>query len=485
MTEEVGLEERAAKLAALREQGIDPYAGSYAVSHNAPQVVNGFDALEGHEVEIAGRLVAIRSHGKATFAHLDDGAGKIQLYFRQDTLGKEAYDVLVKLVDIGDIIGVRGTVFRTHTGEVTISTLEYKLLSKSLRPLPEKWHGLRDTELRYRQRYLDFIANPKARANVLLRAKVLTLVRQFLEDRDFLEVDTPILQPVYGGALAKPFVTFHNALQANFYLRIAPELYLKRLIVGGFPRVFEICRNFRNEGISATHNPEFTALEVYEAFGDYRSMMVLTEEMFAFIAHGLFGTTRVTMAGHEMDLARPWTRLSLKEAFQRLAGVEMTDLLDLSFAREYLRDHQIQVEKKLSWASVIDEILKKKIEPQLIGPVFLYDYPTVLSPLARNKAGEPDWVERFQPILVGIEMGNAFSELADPSEQRRRFQLQTEQREGGDEETHPMDEDFVHALEYGMPPTGGLGIGLDRLIMLLAGEESLREIILFPTLRPK
>lgn len=485
MADEVGLEERAAKLAALRRHGIEPYAGPYSASHNAPQVVEDFTRLEGQEVSLAGRLVAFRLHGKASFAHLDDGEGRIQLYFRQDTLGEEEYSRLTKLVDIGDILGVKGSVFRTHTGEVTVAVQSYTLLSKALRPLPEKWHGLRDTEIRYRQRYLDFIANPKARANIRLRARMLTLLRDFMNERGYLEVDTPILQPVYGGALAKPFVTYHNALATNLYLRIAPELYLKRLIVGGFPKVFEIGRNFRNEGISATHNPEFTALEVYQAFGDYHSMMVLTEEMFAALAQGIFSTTRVTLAGQEVELAPPWQRLSLQEAFRTLAGVEMEALRDLTLAKEYLKTHSIQVEKKLSWASIIDEVLKKQIEPQLIGPVFLFDYPTVLSPLARNKPGQPDWVERFQPILVGIEMGNAFSELADPAEQRLRFQRQAEQREGGDEEAHPMDEDFVTALEFGMPPTGGLGIGLDRLIMLFAQEESLREIIAFPTLRPK
>ncbi|MCX5970899.1 MAG: lysine--tRNA ligase [Coprothermobacterota bacterium] len=485
MADEVGLEERAAKLAALRRHGIEPYDGTYSASHNAPQVVEEFVRLEGQEVSLAGRLMAFRLHGKASFAHLDDGEGRIQLYFRQDTLGEEDYSRLTKLVDIGDILGVRGSVFRTHTGEVTVAVQSYTLLSKALRPLPEKWHGLRDTEIRYRQRYLDFIANPKARANIRLRARLLTLLRDFMNERGYLEVDTPILQPVYGGALAKPFVTYHNALATNLYLRIAPELYLKRLIVGGFPKVFEIGRNFRNEGISATHNPEFTALEVYQAFGDYHSMMVLTEEMFAALAQGIFGTTLVTLAGQEVELAPPWQRLSLQDAFRALAGVEMEALRDLTLAKEYLKTHGIQVEKKLSWASIIDEVLKKQIEPQLIGPVFLFDYPTVLSPLARNKPGQSDWVERFQPILVGIEMGNAFSELADPAEQRLRFQRQAEQREGGDEEAHPMDEDFVTALEFGMPPTGGLGIGLDRLIMLFAQEESLREIIAFPTLRPK
>jgi len=485
MADEVGLEERAGKLAALRQQGIEPYDGPYSASHIAPQVVEDFTTLEGQEVSLAGRLVAFRLHGKASFAHLDDGEGRIQLYFRQDALGEEAYSRLTKLVDIGDILGVRGSTFRTHTGEVTVAVKSYTLLSKALRPLPEKWHGLRDTEIRYRQRYLDFIANPKARDNIRLRARIMTLVRDFLSDRGFLEVDTPILQPVYGGALAKPFVTYHNALATNLFLRIAPELYLKRLIVGGFPKVFEICRNFRNEGISATHNPEFTALEVYQAFGDYHSMMTLTEEMFAALAQGVFGTTRVTLAGQEVELAPPWQRLSLQEAFRTMAGVEMEALRDMTLAKEYLKTNGIQVEKRLSWASIIDEVLKKKIEPQLVGPVFLFDYPTVLSPLARNKPGQSDWVERFQPILVGIEMGNAFSELADPTEQRLRFQRQVEQRDGGDEEAHPMDEDFVTALEFGMPPTGGLGIGLDRLIMLFAQEDSLREIIAFPTLRPK
>jgi len=484
MSEESSENERQRKLEKLQELGIEPYNGPYPVTHRAPLIQAGFPELEGQSVAVAGRLVAIRVHGKAAFAHLDDGEGRIQLYLRADTLA-DAYTTFTDLLDIGDIIGCAGTVFKTRTGEVTISVQEFKLLTKSLRELPEKWHGLKDVELRYRQRYLDFIANSKARQNIHLRVRMIALVRRFLEDRDFLEVETPILQPIYGGAMARPFVTHHHALNLPLYLRIAPELYLKRMTVGGFNRVYEIGRNFRNEGISSTHNPEFTALEIYQAYADYRDMMKLTEELIAFLAQQIFDSYRIPMAGTEINLEPPWERLSLQQAFQRHAGIEIESLQDLAFARNYLGQNSIRVEKKLSWGTAVDEILKKRVEPELKGPVFLYDYPTVLSPLAKNKPGDPDWVERFQPIIAGIELGNAFSELADPREQRIRFQRQHQEKEKGDEEAHPMDEDFVTALEYGMPPTGGLGIGLDRLIMLFAQEESLREIITFPILRPK
>jgi lysyl-tRNA synthetase class 2 len=484
MSEDSPENERQRKLKKLQELGIEPYNGPYPVTHHAPLIQASFADLEGQSVAVAGRLVAIRVHGKATFAHLDDGEGRIQLYMRADTLAG-AYTTFTDLLDIGDIIGCQGTVFKTRTGEVTLSVQQFTLLTKSLRELPEKWHGLKDVELRYRQRYLDFIANSKARQNIHLRIRMIALVRRFLQERDFMEVDTPILQPIYGGAMARPFVTHHHALNLPLYLRIAPELYLKRMTVGGFNRVYEIGRNFRNEGISSTHNPEFTELEVYQAYADYRDMMQLTEELIAFLAQQIFGSYRIPMAGAEINLEPPWERLSLQQAFRKHAGIEIESLQDLTFAQDYLGQNGIRVEKKLSWGTAVDEILKKRIEPELIGPVFLYDYPTVMSPLAKNKPGDPDWVERFQPILVGIELGNAFSELADPQEQRSRFQKQHQEKEKGDEEAHPMDEDFVTALEYGLPPTGGLGIGLDRLIMLFAQEESLREIITFPTLRPK
>jgi len=484
MEEEI-YQERVEKLKKLRQLGIEPFNGPFLISHPASLILENFETLQDQSVSLAGRVVALRVHGKASFAHLDDGEARIQVYFRLDNLGEEAYSVITKLLDLGDILGVKGTVFKTKTGEITIAVKEYKFLSKALRNLPEKWHGLRDVELRYRQRYLDFIANKRSRELVKLRAKVVSLIRRFLEDRGFLEVETPILHPIPGGALARPFVTFHNALGINLYLRIAPELYLKRLVVGGFNKVFELGRCFRNEGISTTHNPEFTMLEVYQAYADYRDMMNLTEDLISFLVKEVFGSYQVSLKGEELDFTPPWKRISLTEAFQDYAGVEIEALKDEKFRLDYIREYGIKVDKSPTWANVIDEILKKRVEPQIKGPIFLCDYPKVLSPLARNKPGAPDWVERFQPIILGLEMGNAYSELADPLEQRARFLEQVEEKRKGEEEAHPMDEDFVEALEYGMPPTSGLGIGIDRLIMLLGGEDSLRETITFPTLRPK
>ncbi len=485
MEEEIAFFERRQKLEKLRQLGIDPYNGSFPATHTSAEIIASFAILEGHSVRVAGRLISLRLHGRASFAHLDDGEARIQIYLRSDELGADLYNVWAKLLDIGDILGVEGNVFKTRTGEITIAVTKFTLLSKALRPLPEKWHGLKDVELRYRQRYLDFLANPKTREIVRLRAKLISLVRSFLESRGFLEVETPILQPIGGGALAKPFITFHNALGINLYLRIAPELYLKRLIVAGFNKVFELGRYFRNEGISSTHNPEFTALEIYRAYADYQDMMVLTEEMVAHLAQNIFGAMQVELDGQGVDFTPPWPRLSLRDAFKQYARVDIEQLKDPDFCQKYLKENEIQVEKRICWANGVDEVLKKKIEPQIAGPLFLYDYPLELSPLARSKSGAPGWVERFQPILLGIEIGNAYSELADPIDQRLRFEEQLEARDRGDDEAHPMDEDFVVALEHGMPPTGGLGIGIDRLIMLFAQESSLREIIIFPTLRPK
>lgn len=484
MEEEI-YQERVEKLKKLRQLGIEPFDGPFLISHSASSILENFETLQDQSVSLAGRVVALRIHGKASFAHLDDGEAKIQIYFRLDNLGEEAYSIITKLLDLGDILGVRGTVFKTKTGEITIAVKEYKFLSKALRNLPEKWHGLRDVELRYRQRYLDFIANKRSRELVKLRAKVVSLIRKFLESRGFLEVETPILHPIPGGALARPFVTFHNALGINLYLRIAPELYLKRLIVGGFNKVFELGRCFRNEGISTTHNPEFTMLEVYQAYADYRDMMCLTEDLISSLVKEVLGSYQVTLKGEDIDFTPPWQRVSLAEAFQKYAGVGIESLKDEKFRLDFIREYGIKIDKKPTWANVIDEILKKRVEPQIKGPVFLCDYPKALSPLARNKPGIPDWVERFQPIILGLEMGNAYSELADPLEQRARFLEQAEEKQKGEEEAHPMDEDFVEALEYGMPPTSGLGIGIDRLVMLLGEEDSLREIITFPTLRPK
>jgi len=484
MEEEI-FQERVEKLKRLRQFGIEPYNGAFSISHSAHEVLSAFEDLEDKEVSLAGRIVALRVHGKATFAHLDDGESRIQAYFRYDTLGEEAYGIVTKLLDLGDILGIKGTVFKTKTGEVTVAVQEYRFLSKALRNLPEKWHGLRDVELRYRQRYLDFISNSRSRELVKLRARIIFLTRRYLEDKGFLEVETPILHPIPGGALARPFVTYHNALGINLYLRIAPELYLKRLIVGGFNKIFELGRCFRNEGISSTHNPEFTMLEVYQAYADYQDMMSLTEGLLSFVVKEIFGSYNIQLKGTDLNFTPPWPRITLSEAFRKHAGVGIEDLKDEGFRVQYLKEQGIKAEKKPTWANVIDEILKKKVEPQLTGPVFLYRFPKILSPLSRNKPGEPDWVERFQPIILGLEMGNAYSELADPLEQRGRFLEQAKEKEKGEEEAHPMDEDFVEALEYGMPPTGGLGIGIDRLVMLLGEEDSLREIITFPTLRPK
>ncbi|MCR4429106.1 MAG: lysine--tRNA ligase [Caldiserica bacterium] len=484
MEEEI-FRERVEKLQKLRSLGMEPYDGPFLISASAASILNDFENFQDKTVSLAGRVVGLRVHGKATFAHLDDGEEKIQVYFRMDTLGEEQYGIVAKLLDLGDILGVKGTVFKTRTGETTIAAQEFRMLSKALRNLPEKWHGLRDIELRYRQRYLDFISNKRSRDLVKLRAKVISLIRKFLEGKGFLEVETPILHPIPGGALARPFITFHNALGVNLYLRIAPELYLKRLIVGGFNKVFELGRCFRNEGISTTHNPEFTMLEVYQAYGDYREMMKLTEELISFLVKEIHGSYKVTLHGEELDFTPPWERMPLDEAFRKFAGVEILSLKDENFRLEFVREHGIKIDKKLTWANVIDEILKKRIEPKIKGPLFLYDYPEVLSPLARNKPHSPEWVERFQPIILGLEMGNAYSELADPLEQKSRFMEQAKEKERGEEEAHPMDEDFVEALEYGMPPTGGLGIGIDRLVMLLGEEDSLREVITFPTLRPK
>lgn len=487
MTEQDPLySDRLAKLLRWREKGIDPFAVTkFDCSHLAAEIVSSFESLRGQTVRVAGRLTAFREHGKLTFADLMDSSGRIQLMVRINTVGEEAYQQFGEL-DTGDIIGVEGVVTKTRTGEVTIEVFKFWLLAKALRPLPEKWHGLRDVEVRYRQRYLDLIANPEVRELFTKRSRIIQAIRRFLDERDFIEVETPILQPVYGGALARPFMTHHNALDMDLYLRIAPELYLKRLIVGGFEKVYEIGRNFRNEGVDSRHNPEFTMLEVYQAYADYHDIMKLTEELIAFVAQTVLGTTTIVYQGHTIDLTPPWQRVSLLGVLKEFTGVDFREFRgDDEKARQVGKELGLSIEPTDHWGRVLDEALKKKVVPNLIQPTFLIDYPVEISPLAKRKPDDPTMTERFQGFIGGLEVANAFSELNDPIDQRERFEMQQRLRERGDMEAHPLDWDFVTALEYGMPPTGGLGIGIDRLTMLLTNSPSIREVILFPLLRPE
>ncbi len=478
--------DRLEKLQRWRSCGIDPFrVTKFDRTHLAAEIVANFDNLQGQIVRIAGRLTTFRSHGKLTFADLIDSSGRIQLMARINNLGKEAYKQFGDL-DTGDIIGAEGTVTKTRTGEVTVEIQKFWLLAKALRPIPEKWHGLRDIEVRYRQRYLDLIANPEVREVFVKRSKIVQAIRKFLDERGFVEVETPVLQPVYGGALARPFMTHHNALDMDLYLRIAPELYLKRLIVGGFDKVYEIGRNFRNEGVDARHNPEFTMLEAYLAYADYNDIMVLTENLVAYSAQTVLGTMTITYQGHTIDLTPPWHRISLMEALKEATGVDFLEFRNNDEkARQVGRELGLSVEPTDHWGRILDEALKKKVVPNLIQPTFLIDYPVEISPLAKRKPDDPTMTERFQGFVGGLEIANAFSELNDPLDQRERFEIQQKLRERGDLEAHPLDWDFVTALEYGMPPTGGLGIGIDRLTMLLTNSPSIREVILFPLLRPE
>jgi lysyl-tRNA synthetase class 2 len=435
-------------------------------------------------VSVAGRLTSLRDMGKATFIDLRDGSGKLQVYLKSDVLGAGPYAALADL-DIGDFVGARGTLFRTRTGEVTVEAAEYALLAKSLQPLPEKWHGLVDTETRYRQRHLDLIANDDVRRLFALRIQI-TAIRRFMDGRGFLEVETPVLLPEAGGAAAKPFVTHHNALDRDLYLRIATELYLKRLIIGGFDKVYEIGRIFRNEGISTRHNPEFTMMESYEAYADYNDVAAMVEELVAAVAQEVMGTTRVPGGDDEIDLAPPWRRITVNDALLQYAGVNLEEYRrDEAGLRAAVQAMGIEAAPEAGWAKLVDELLSARVEPQLVEPTFLMDYPAALSPLAKRKPDNPDLVERFEPFAAGLELGNAYTELNDPVDQRQRFLEQARRRAAGEEEVEMLDEEFLLALEHGMPPTGGLGIGIDRLVMLLTGQRSIREVILFPQLRSK
>ncbi len=481
-------QQRRVKLERIRERGIDPYPPRVQRTHTVAEVLAAFEAAEGETTstfKLAGRLISVRVMGRSTFCHIADGSGRIQIYLRQDTLGQEAYEFFKRDFDIGDIIGVEGTLFRTRTGEVTVHVQDFAMLAKALHPLPEKWHGLRDVETRYRQRYLDLIANEEVRDIFVTRARIISALRRFLDERGFLEVETPVLQPIYGGAAAKPFITYHNQLHQNLYLRIATELYLKRLLIGGYERVYEIGKNFRNEGVDVEHNPEFTLMEFYMAYADYNDVMELTEELFAYVAQEVLGTLKITYQGNEIDLRPPWTRRRLRQALIEETGIDYEDHPDAQTLYEAIRSIDANIEPKATRGKLIEALLSSYVEPKLIQPTFLIDYPLDISPLAKKRPGDPKTVERFEAFVGGMEMCNAFTELNDPLDQMERFLAQRRAFAAGDEEAHQMDEDFVRALSYGMPPTGGWGLGVDRLVMLLTDQASIREVILFPHLRAK
>ena len=481
------IEQAIAKRDALRQRGVDPYGQRFAVSHWAGKLHERFDGADeptlkaAEPVCVAGRVTGMRHHGKTCFLHVMDYTGRIQLYARADQLA--SFAELVE-VDVGDFIGVAGELFRTRTGELTITVREWTFLAKRVRPLPEKWHGLKDVETRYRQRYVDLVVNPDPRRVFLLRSRLIKALRDFLDARGFIEVETPMMQPIPGGATARPFVTHHNALDMDLYLRIAPELYLKRLVVGGFDRVYEINRNFRNEGVSTQHNPEFTMVEFYQAYADYQDLMTLTEEMFSELADRLLGTRRLTWSGDAIDLSPPWTRLPFFDGLSKALGIPVspdTDAATLAAAAAALGISVSPGERSPIWKDVFEGL----VEPTLVQPTFVTDFPVELSPLSKRKRDDPRLVDRFELFVGRRELANAYTELNDPAEQRLRFDEQERERARGDEEAQWLDEDYIRALEYGMPPAAGEGVGIDRLVMLFADQPSIREVILFPHLRPE
>lgn len=476
---------RRQKLQELKDNKKDPFEiVKYDVTNTSDEIINHFEEMDGQPVSIAGRLMSKRGMGKASFCDVQDRDNRIQAYVRIDEIGGENYEDFKKL-DIGDLVGVKGTVFKTHKGEISVKASSVILLSKSLQPLPEKWHGLKDMDLRYRQRYLDLIVNPEVRKTFITRSKIIKAIRKFLDDRGFLEVDTPLLNTIPGGATARPFITHHNTLDIDLYLRIAPELYLKRLIVGGLEKVYEMGRMFRNEGMSIRHNPEFTMMEVYEAYADYKAMMELTENLISTVAQEVLGTMKIVYQGQEIDLTPPWNRLTMVEAVKKYAGVDFDAITSDEEARKIAGEKKLQMKGLLSKGEILVLMFEELAEGSLIQPTFIMDYPVEVSPLTKRKPDKPEFTERFEFFITAREMGNAYSELNDPIDQKERFVKQVQKREAGDEEANMMDDDFVNALEYGMPPTGGLGIGVDRLIMLLTDSYSIRDILLFPTMKPR
>jgi lysyl-tRNA synthetase class 2 len=478
-------EQRLDSLSKIRARGIDPYPHSYHPSHTTREAITLFEQQgeSSQDISLAGRIMSKRSMGKMSFLDIRDSSDKIQLSLRYNLLGQERYELLQD-IDIGDIIGAEGKLFRTKAGELTLEVSDFTMLCKSIRPLPEKWHGLADVEKRYRQRYLDLISNEESKSIFTLRSKIITAIRSFLDKQGFMEVETPVLQPHAGGALARPFVTHHHALDEDLYLRIALELHLKRLVIGGFDRVYEMGRVFRNEGISVKHNPEFTLLECYQAYSDYNDVMILVEKILEHIARTVLGDTKLACNGKTIDLGRPWQRLSLREAIENYCGIDFEDYPDADSLGSRMAEMGMEIDPGKGRGRLVDELLSTSVEPKLIQPTFLLDYPVEMSPLAKSKRGNSRLVERFEGFVGGREVANAFTELNDPVEQRERFQQQLREQ-AADEEVEIADEDFLQALEYGMPPTGGLGIGIDRLVMLFAGQQSIREVILFPQLKTK
>lgn len=472
------------KLDKLVEEGKNPYeVVKYDKDAYTQVIKDNYADYENKEVSLAGRLISKRIMGKASFAHLLDCTGSIQLYVSRDDLGDENYAAFKK-TDIGDIIGIKGVVFTTKMGEISVHCKSVDLLSKSLLPLPEKYHGLKDTDLRYRQRYVDLIANPEVKKTFITRSRIISAVRSFLDAQGFIEVETPILNTIAGGATARPFITHHNTLDIDMYMRIAPELYLKRLIVGGFEKVYELGRNFRNEGMDTRHNPEFTMIEMYQAYTDFRGMMDLTEKIFGHIADTVIGSRKITYQGVEINLESPWERLTMIEAVKKYVGIDFDATEDLDELKAQAKKAGVEFNDDITWGKLLYECFDQKVEEKLVQPTFVYDYPVDVSPLAKRKPSDKRMTERFEFFITGKEFGNAFSELNDPIDQKERFMAQVRQREKGDDEAQMMDEDYVTALMYGMPPTGGLGIGIDRAVMLFTDSASIRDVLLFPTMKP-
>lgn len=473
------------KMHKIEEHGWKPFGYRFLYTHRAADIAAQFDELSEKETEVkmAGRIMAIRGHGKTCFMDMQDKTGRIQVYVRKDVIGEENY-ALIKLMDIGDTVGITGTAFRTHMGELSIKANSVEMLSKSLRPLPEKWHGLKDVETRYRQRYVDLIVNPEVRDTFVKRSQIIRSVREVLDSHDFLEVETPILNTIAGGAAARPFISYHNALDMQVYMRIAPELYLKRLIVGGMDRVYEMGRVFRNEGIDNRHNPEFTSVEIYQAFADYRDMMDLTEEVVVKTAEKVLGTTTINYEGTTIELASPWKRMSMIEAVKEYSGKDFTDVTDLEEARSIAKELNVAIEPSFGIGKIINACFEEYVEDKLIQPTFITGHPKEISPLAKSNPENPEITDRFEAYIYGREICNGFTELNDPIDQKERFLKQVEERANGDEEANMMDEDFVNALEYGLPPTGGLGIGIDRLVMFLTNSSTIRDVLFFPTMKP-
>lgn len=477
------------KLTEYVEKGLDPFGGKFERTHLSNDLVEKYDQYSKEELEeitdevtVAGRLMTKRGKGKAGFAHVQDLSGQIQLYVRKDAIGEEAYEVF-KSADLGDIVGVTGVMFKTKVGELSVKAKEFHLLTKSLRPLPEKYHGLKDIEQRYRQRYLDLITNPESRDTFVARSKIIQSMREYLNGQGYLEVETPMMHSIPGGASARPFITHHNALDSELYMRIAIELHLKRLIVGGLEKVYEIGRVFRNEGVSTRHNPEFTMIELYEAYADYHDIMDLTENLIAYIAKEVYGKTTIQYGEDEVNLEPKWTRLHMVDAVKQETGVDFWQRLSDEEARALAKEHNVEITDSMTFGHIVNEFFEQKVEETLVQPTFVFGHPVEISPLAKKNKEDDRFTDRFELFIVGREHANAFSELNDPIDQRQRFEAQVKERDQGNDEAHYMDEDFLEALEYGMPPTGGLGIGVDRLVMLLTNSPSIRDVLLFPQMK--